>query len=359
MEARTIDSFILNNVEAYPGDIVKVTMKKFGISRQSGIRHMRELIAQGSVVATGQTKAREYKLRWLVEESFSLNVSGMEEDRVWREKVLPLVQGVENNVLRICQYGFTEMLNNVIDHSESDIVTISIYRNAILIKMVIADHGVGIFNKIQKAFNLNDPRHALLELSKGKLTTDKSGHTGEGVFFTSRMFDEFSIYSGMLYFNRVNEADDSWLIEVEDRDQYNGTIIYLKISPEAKRTTSEIFNKAESGELTDFSRTHVPVKLARYGNEQLVSRSQAKRVLARFEGFKEIDLDFKDVAEIGPAFADEIFRVFRFSHPEIKIFALRTTPEVQKIIDRVPQIPEYDPNQLNLFTSSNESPPLF
>ena len=31
----------------------------------------------------------------------------------------------------------------------------------------------------------------MLELSKGKLTTDSANHSGEGIFFTSRMFDVF------------------------------------------------------------------------------------------------------------------------------------------------------------------------
>ena len=38
-----------------------------------------------------------------------------------------------------------------------------------------------------------DKRQALFELSKGKFTTDPSRHSGEGVFFTSRMFDDFEI----------------------------------------------------------------------------------------------------------------------------------------------------------------------
>ena len=60
------------------------------------------------------------------------------------------------------------------------------------------------------------------------------------------------------------------------------------------------------------------MKLARYGNENLISRSQAKRLLARLEKFKIVMLDFEDVATIGRAFADEIFRVFTNNHPEIQ-----------------------------------------
>jgi hypothetical protein len=52
------------------------------------------------------------------------------------------------------------------------------------------------------------------------------------------------------------------------------------------------------------------VRLAKYGNDQLISRSQAKRLLARIELFKIVLFDFSGVETIGQAFADEIFRVF-------------------------------------------------
>jgi len=64
-----------------------------------------------------------------------------------------------------------------------------------------------------------------------------------------------------------------------------------------------------------FAKTSVLVNLARTGREQLISRSQARRLLARFEQFRELTLDFTGVDLIGPAFADEIFRVFTGQKP--------------------------------------------
>ena len=43
-------------------------------------------------------------------------------------------------------------------------------------------------------------------------------------------------------------------------------------------------------------------------------------------------LDFQDVPYIGQAFADQIFRVFKNEHPEIKIITLNTTPEIESMI---------------------------
>ena len=155
---------------------------------------------------------------------------GLEEDVVWRNEIAHLLADVPENALQICQYGFVEMLNNVVSHAEATCVNIGLEKTATNISLVVNDDGVGIFKKIQNAFGYNDPRHALLELSKGKLTSDPERHTGEGIFFTSRMFDEFSILSGNLFFHRKNEAD-GWLIETEDRDDSLGTYNQDAYSP--------------------------------------------------------------------------------------------------------------------------------
>jgi hypothetical protein len=83
-----------------------------------------------------------------------------------------------------------------------------------------------------------------------------------------------------------------------------------------------------------FSRTHLPLKLAKFGSGGPVSRSEAKRVLARFEGFKEVRLDFDGIDSIGQAFADEVFRVFRLAHPEIEVVAVRASKAVEQMIKR-------------------------
>jgi DNA-binding GntR family transcriptional regulator len=83
-----------------------------------------------------------------------------------------------------------------------------------------------------------------------------------------------------------------------------------------------------------FSRTSVPVALARVGDESLVSRSQAKRLLARLDRFEDVLLDFQGVESIGQAFADEIFRVFANEHPGVKLEPLHTSSAVDRMIRR-------------------------
>ena len=84
-----------------------------------------------------------------------------------------------------------------------------------------------------------------------------------------------------------------------------------------------------------FSKTTVPVRLVQYGDERLVSRSQAKRLLSRVDRFKVVIFDFENVNAIGQAFADEIFRVFNNRYPEIEIHTVNTNKEVEQQIARV------------------------
>ena len=331
---KALVSFIIQHVKDHKDDIGRLVANEFHVSRQTVARHLRSLVREGVLRASGKTRAREYK-PVEIKNVFNVQTAGLEEDLLWRETILPLVRPVPENVLDICQWGFTEMVNNAVDHSESQLLEVQVTTTAATILLVIRDDGIGIFNKIQMYHQLHDPRHALLELSKGKLTSDKSKHSGEGIFFTSRMFDKFMIESGELAFCRFNKKDD-WLLQVEDTAHRQGTLIYLQISRTAEQTAQEVQDKfaLPSGDF-DFSKTHVPIKLALYEGERLVSRSQAKRLLARVDKFREVLLDFSDVETIGQAFADELFRVFVSEHPSIEVIPIHAKPQIQGMITRV------------------------
>jgi anti-sigma regulatory factor (Ser/Thr protein kinase) len=335
IQAEEIRRFIVENVEEHPTDIGRLVSLRFRRSRATAVAHLARLNKEGIIEIAGRTKGRRYSLKdseWF----FSLAVSpALEEDVVWREKLFPELKDLPENVLNICDYGLTEMLNNVVDHSESAIAIIAVTRNALRTRIRVIDTGVGIFNKIQTTFNLHDPRHALLELAKGKLTTDQERHTGEGVFFASRVFDEFRIMSGSLYYQRINQIDDEWLIDAGDSPPTVGTVVDMQIRSDARRTLQEVFGSYASEDSDfGFARTHVPIRLAMYEGEQMLSRSQAKRILARVDRFREVILDFRGVTGIGQAFADEIFRVFAAEHPEVHMLPLFTTPEIDKMIAR-------------------------
>ena len=331
-----IRDFILKNVEANPSSIASLAAKKFGLSRAGISRYISRLIDEGLVEASGKTRARTYSLKASVQRSFQRERNGLwTEDNIWREDIRPLMIGVKNNIIDIFQYGVTEIVNNVLDHSLSPDVVVRYSRTFETITISISDNGIGIFTKIQRDFKFADARTALLELSKGRLTSDRRNHSGEGIYFTSRMFDKFSIYSGHLYYARTRAYEGDWLIEARDKDDYmRGTYVTMAINANADWTTRDIFNKYQ-GEDIHFRTTHIPIVLGRYPGEQLVSRSQAKRILTRVTDFSEVILDFRNVFEIGQAFADEIFRVFQNDHPETRIIALNTNGDIDRIIQYV------------------------
>ena len=329
----TVKDFICENIyQRNTEHLSKLVTEQFGITRQAAQKHIRQLITTGVLSMSGATKAAKYTFAKIEEKSKKFTLApGISEDFPWRTFVRPLLNDLPENVISICQYGFTEMFNNAIDHSEGTQVTVSVERTAYYIRLYVRDNGIGIFRKITRDFNLDDERHAILELSKGKLTSDPSRHSGEGVFFTSRMFDKFIIMSEKLFFSHTLEYDD-WLLEYETPHQ--GTNIIMDIRISSPRTTRVVFNEYAAIDHPGFYKTHIPLNLAQYGDENLISRSQAKRVMTRVDKFTEVVLDFKGVNEIGQAFADEIFRIFSQAHPQIHISFVNANEAVEWMITR-------------------------
>lgn len=327
-----IRNFIIENVAKHPTDIVAKTADEFGISRQAVNVHMKRLAEQKLLIATGNTRSRIYELHPQKAAVEIYPIEGLEEDVVWRDFVRKELGDLPDNIIDIWQYGFTEMLNNAIDHSEGERAVVSATRNPAFSQIMVHDDGVGIFRRIKEKLGLLDERHAVLELAKGKLTTDPENHTGEGIFFSSRMFDEYAILSGEVYFSHEHSKPEDWIMDRESPQE--GTNVFMRISNNSARTVKHVFDKFTAGEEYGFGKTIVPVSLARYGNEKLVSRSQAKRLLARVDRFKIVIFDFTDIDQIGQAFADEVFRVFKLQHPEVQLYFSQANPEVENMIIR-------------------------
>src|SRR3990170_5538715 len=325
--------YILDNIEKHHNEISRLTAEKFAITRQAVNKHLHRLIKEKALTESGKTRNRSYKLAPLLHwERIYERSAGLAEDAVWRNDILSILGQMPDNVIDIWHYGFTEMFNNAIDHSAGERIGVEIRKTAATTEMLIYDDGVGIFRKIREALNLMDDRHAILELSKGKLTTDPARHTGEGIFFSSRMFDGFRILSGNVFFSHTHAEDEDWILE--NQKFQTGTGVFMKLKNNTVRTAKKIFDEFTSGDEYGFTKTVVPVKLAQYGDEKLISRSQAKRLMARVDRFKVVILDFDNVEVIGHAFADEVFRVFARQHPRIEIIPIRANKNVKQMIQR-------------------------
>src|SRR5438128_11193323 len=113
------------------------------------------------------------------------------------------------------------------------------------------------------------------------------------------MFDRFAILAGTVYFSHDFGKPEDWIVESASA---GGTWVRMSLRDSTSRTTTEIFDEFATDESYGFTRTVVPVNLTTYGDDNLISRSQAKRLLSRFDRFKVVVLDFTGVASIGQAF---------------------------------------------------------
>lgn len=347
LKTTQIRKFILHHIPDHPRDVVQLTSQAFGISRQAINRHIKTLEKEGLVTAVGSTRKRSYRLQPLLHEKFILELKKLEEHRVWQQQLRPLIDNLPVNIIDIWHYGSTEMINNAIDHSLGKYMEVEVKKDAVNTEIRIFDDGVGIFRKIQRECGLEDERHAVLELAKGKLTTDPDNHTGEGIFFSSRMFDNYAILSGEVYFSHQSDDKEDWILETENT--HNGTSVYMRIKNDSKRVLEDIFDKFKSeDEDYGFTKTIIPVKLIKHGEERLVSRSQAKRLMARVDRFKTVILDFSGVDSIGQAFADEIFRVFVHNNPSVRVEAFFANTNINNMIKRVTNIENRDIDQHSL-----------
>src|SRR5450830_55346 len=321
---------VTRDVIEHPRDLTRHYAERLGISRVSANKYIQRLETEGWIARSGPSTHPVFSPGYNRRISNLYPLAGLEEHVVWEKDFKPYLT-LTSNIQSIASHGFTEMVNNAIDHSGGKSVFIWVIQDERALRIIISDDGVGIFEKITKALDLPDMRQALFELAKGKLTTDPSKHTGEGVFFTSRMFDAFEIAANGLQFNHSTNSKHDSLQETPGIFK-DGTAVFMRIAPNSTRTTAEVYAQfTNAPEDYDFSKTIVPMKLASYGDEQLVSRSQAKHLIARFERFRTVILDFSDVQEIGQAFADELFRVYANSYPDVQLIPKNMTEQIERM----------------------------
>lgn len=322
---------VTRDVVEHPRDLTRHYADKLSISRVAANRYIQRLESEGWIARSGPSTHPVFSLGYKRRLAMLYPLQGLEEHVAWEHDFKPYLS-LSGNVQNIASHGFTEMVNNAVDHSGGQSVFVWADQDQKSLRLIISDDGIGIFAKITNALELPDLRQALFELAKGKLTTDPANHSGEGVFFTSRMFDAFEISANGLQFNHDDNMSSDWLEESSATIFENGTAVFMRISLTSQRTAASVYEQfTKAPEDYDFSKTVVPMRLAKYGDEHLISRSQAKRLIARFDRFKTVILDFTDVREIGQAFADELFRVYANAHPAVELIPQNMTEQVERM----------------------------
>ena len=336
MRQSPIRRYILNNLSQHHKDIVKAAVRKFGLSRQAVLRHMKVLILDGKVEAHGRTRDRYYVLKPIVNELFEFDISSsFDEDVIGRRHIYPHLKDCPLNIRKICEYGFSQIMNNVIVHSKGKTCKVRFLINEESINLKIRDDGSdGLLSRIASIYNLDDPFCGALELTKGKVSTDFKRHTGEGIFFVSHLFDSVIIRSNG-YSLKHNLEKNNWKLNKSEKD-IKGTSISLHIKKTSDQTFEDTMVKFSSKpDGSRFDKALIPVNLVRVGSEALMSRGQARRLLRGLNEFKEVAFDFANVHTIGQPFADEVFRVFPSDHRETKLSIINSTIEIDTIIKRV------------------------
>lgn len=329
MRSSPVRRFIINNLSNHHKDIIRMVVKKFGLSRQAALRHMYILITDGKVTATGKTKDRMYQLKPLVEKSYSFSITPeLKEDQIFHENISPYLDNLAPELREICEYGFSQVMNNVISHSEGKTCQVHISRNEGTFSFKIGDDGVGILSKVTKHFSLENERHAVMELSKGKMTTDPAHHTGDGLFFVSRLFDRFLLESSGLVWKHEMK-NEKWLVTpVKNKI---GTSIFLEINSLSNRSLKNTMNEYSTNGGMIFNRTCIPVVLSKLDSENLFSRSQARRLTQNLENYKNICFDFTGLDMVSHSFADEVFRVYQQKKPHQKLEWKNSNSELKEL----------------------------
>ncbi|MCX6758568.1 MAG: DUF4325 domain-containing protein [Candidatus Nealsonbacteria bacterium] len=336
-----IKKIILNSVEKREGVKVSEIMEKTGFSRAYINRFLNELKEEGKIVPLGKTNKAHYVK---ADKDFILSAKKkilsirkkIRNQNISEDAVLDQIKqetgifiDLRKNIEDSLNYAFTEMLNNAIEHSQSKEIEIKFQRIDGLIKFEVVDSGIGIFNNIMQKRGLANELEAIQDLLKGKQTTAPQQHTGEGVFFTSKLADTFTIASSNKKLTYNNIIED---IFPQDSGFRKGTKVTFVISKDSKRDLEAIF-KEYSGDTFEFDTTKVAVRLYKMGNIY-ISRSQAKRIMSGLDKFKTVILDCRRINAVGQAFADQIFRVWHNEHPGIAIETVNSNENIDMMIKR-------------------------
>lgn len=337
-----IKKYLLRKIAVDDKDAIGKTMDNFGISVTSAKRYLNEAIDNG-VIDIAKTVACGYRLR---EEKFcrTVNIADnqVSEDRIFDAYIAPRLSMCNGAAMKIWQYACAEILNNAIEHSRGSNLCIEVNVNALYTQVVISDDGVGTFRTLLEYMSANgwdNPREedALVELYKGKITSNPSCHSGEGIFFSSKTLDEFALWSDKQMYKSGNGMPDkviqTHLLSYASRIQKIGTLVWMKLENQTERSITEVFNMYTDME-QGFIKTSIPIKAACINGEP-VARSQARRICDRLETFKEVILDFEGVEFMGQGFADELFRVYASAHPQVILCPVNAMPDVERMIRHV------------------------
>lgn len=330
-----IKRYILRHIDQVDSKVIPKTVDAHGVSRTTVNNYLRTLLASGVITRSGNSRAIYALVNKVSVFSYDTGKK-LQEDSIFQSDILPLLSPLKGNAQEIWKYSFTEMMNNAIEHASAGRIIVRVLQNALSTTMLIMDDGIGIFNKIREYYAKAEGEELSLDevvsmLFAGKVTTDKQHHSGEGIFFTSRIMDDFIICSEKKIFS--HDVVDDMFFDADLSAMEHGTIVSMSLENETNREAAEIMNNYADVD-RGFFRTQIPIAHV-FPAPGPVSRSEARRLLAMIVKFQVATLDFSGVESIGQGFTHELFIVFRRSCPDIDFECINMNEKVKNMILRV------------------------
>ena len=322
-------------------DFAPKLMESYGITLTS-VRRYIDTPLNNNIIIKSSNKDCGYELVWM-EKSYVYNIkdTALEEHEIYADILAPVITHCSQQACLIWPYVFVEIMNNAIEHSGGNKIICKIRKSFLFTDVIIADNGLGIFKRIkdyvksENDININT-KDIIMELHKGKLTIAKYLHSGEGIFFVSKMLDYFAICSDNQVFYKGDSDDSSlkdYLESYAGKISGHGTTVWMELSNFTTKSMQEVFNEF-STDKEGFAKTTIPIYDICTGGYP-VARSLARKLTFRMEEFSEITLDFANVPMIGQGFAHEVFVVFKHKYPKINILIKNANEDVQNMISHV------------------------
>jgi len=320
-----IQSLITAHGTVKSGEVARAA----GVTRQAAHYHLRKLLEAGHLRRLGAGRATRYAAS--VDFGRAYAIRGLREDDVWNE-VSEEVTGIARArpiAVKVMRFAFTEMLNNAIDHSAGTQVQVAVTTSPRFFFRIV-DDGIGAFRHFSSRLGLADDVAAAFELTKGKRTTAPREHSGQGIFFTSRLVDRFGLEANALRLTVDNDLGD---FALGDSSVRVGTTVWWEVDPTTTRDSASVFRAYTDPDTLEFTKTVIPLRLL--GGPSFISRAEAKRVTDELERFDEVVLDFSGVTDVGRAFVDEVFRVWAREHPGTRLAPVSMSPAIERMVRSV------------------------
>jgi len=308
-------------------------MLRLGFSRRRARKLLAALESAQWLERSGSVRKPVYRPGRLREVVASYPIEGLQEDLPWSRDFAPSLD-LPAPVARLAQHAFTELLNNAIDHSGGQTVTVSVRQTATQLQLLVSDDGCGLFEQVERCFAIDDPRLAMLELGKGKLSSQPDRHCGQGLGLVARLADIFELHANRHAFQHRGWGQAGW--RPGKTMPHSGTSALVVIAMDSTRSVDAALRAMNAdGDGYAFDHAQVPLRLLTGHQVALASRAQARRVTERLASFRRATLDFSGIDEVGPAFADELFRVFPARHPGVRLDPVGVAPRVQAMLQAV------------------------